>query len=344
MNGGHSAMWPTRMYPLVHVALTWRLTECLEALFDVGITADIEDGDEDEEISSSRPDDPSVGSRRPRQDDSDASSSKRSRSCSDRPLADAGPLPSPRRGARSNLAPSQYALYSWSGIIDDDVIKELDVESTTDQIRDYYIGSMSSDVTGIRRLPVEAECPNERHSVKAGVRLLKTSTRTQLVTVAVEAGIPCAVPMGVAGEHCHVGAVRVSERDINGYIGVRVPEELKPLRTNLVAQMSSSAAGGRSTLPRAVGDYSSRLSFTPFGGFGGDGLRTSPPSPERSASGRSAAPTYRGSEEILSNEYENDLDLGSRSDWTIQRAAPCASRSGGGGCGKTPRVWSARLR
>ncbi|GMF62377.1 unnamed protein product [Phytophthora fragariaefolia] len=131
---------------------------------------------------------------------------------------------------------------------------------------------------------------------------------------AVEGGIPCAVPMGIACEHCHAGAVRVSERDINGYAGVRVPKELKTLRTNLIAQMSSSAAGGRSTLPRAVGDYSSRSNFTSFGGFGGGGLRTQSPFPERPASGRSAAPTYRGSEEILSNEYEKDPDLRSGSD------------------------------
>ncbi|GMF59324.1 unnamed protein product [Phytophthora fragariaefolia] len=120
--------------------------------------------------------------------------------------------------------------------------------------------------------------------------------------------------MGIVCEHCHVGAVRVSERDINGYTGVRVPEELKALRTSLIAQMSSSAAGGRSTLSRAVGDYSSRSSFTPFGGFGGGGLRTPSPFLERPASGRSAAPTYRGSEEILTNEYENDPDLRSGSD------------------------------
>ncbi|GMF59075.1 unnamed protein product [Phytophthora fragariaefolia] len=72
-----------------------------------------------------------------------------------------------------------------------------------------------------------------------------------------------------------------------------------------------SAAGGRSTLPRAVGDSSSCSSTTPFGGFGGGGLRSPSPFPKRPASGRSAAPTYRGSEEILSDEYENDLDLGS---------------------------------
>ncbi|GMF52874.1 unnamed protein product [Phytophthora fragariaefolia] len=73
----------------------------LEALFDVGSDADMEDGEEDEETSSSRRGDPSVGSRRPRKDDSDASSSKRSRSGSDRPLTDAGPLSSPRCGGVS---------------------------------------------------------------------------------------------------------------------------------------------------------------------------------------------------------------------------------------------------
>ncbi|GMF64263.1 unnamed protein product [Phytophthora fragariaefolia] len=86
------------------------------------------------------------------------------------------------------------------------------------------------------------------------------------------------------------------------------------LRTNLIAHMSSSAGGGRSAPSRTVSDYSSRPSFTPFGGFGGGGLRTSSPFPERPASGRSAAPTYCGSGGILTNEYENDPDLGSGSD------------------------------
>ncbi|GMG17829.1 unnamed protein product [Phytophthora fragariaefolia] len=192
--------------------------------------ADMEDGEEDEEISSSRRDDPSVGSRRPREDDSDASSSKRSRRGSDRPLDDAGPLSSPRSGG-GDFTPPQYALYSCRGIVDDDVTKGLDFDPATDQRRDYYIGLFH-----------ELRC------------------------------------------------------------------------TNLIEQMSSSAAGGRSALPRAVGDYSSRSSFTPFGGFGDDGLRIPSPFPERPASGRSASPTYRGSEEILSNEYENDPDLGSGSD------------------------------
>ncbi|GMF56491.1 unnamed protein product [Phytophthora fragariaefolia] len=143
----------------------------LEALFDVGSDADMEDGEEEAEgTSSSRLDDPSVGSRRPREDDSDASSSKRSRSGSNRPLANAGPLSSPRSGGDSTSSgtivsrtgpvrdpwmptpsdiqsrfgctapPSQYALYSCSGIIDDDATKVVGFDPATDQRRDYYIG------------------------------------------------------------------------------------------------------------------------------------------------------------------------------------------------------------
>ncbi|GMF64437.1 unnamed protein product [Phytophthora fragariaefolia] len=40
----------------------------------------------------------------------------------------------------STAPPSQYALYSCSGINDDDATKELDFDPATDQRRDYYIG------------------------------------------------------------------------------------------------------------------------------------------------------------------------------------------------------------
>ncbi|GMF62151.1 unnamed protein product [Phytophthora fragariaefolia] len=89
----------------------------LEALFDVGSDADMEDGEEEDEgTSSSRRDDPSVGSRRPREDNSDASSSNRSRSGSDRPLADAGPLSGPRRGGDST---SSNTVVSRTGPVRD---------------------------------------------------------------------------------------------------------------------------------------------------------------------------------------------------------------------------------
>ncbi|GMF31583.1 unnamed protein product [Phytophthora fragariaefolia] len=184
----------------------------LEALFKVGSDADMEDGEEDEETSSSTRDDPRVGSRRPRKDGSDASNSMRSRSGSDRPLADAGPLPrsgddstpsgvgasrtGPVRGPwiptpseiqsrfGSTAPPSQYALYSFSGIKDDDVTKELGFDPATDQRRDYNIGLFyelrwyGNKKTSRRRRMLEWQA-----SVKAGVLLLTTSTATQLATV-----------------------------------------------------------------------------------------------------------------------------------------------------------------
>ncbi|GMF63375.1 unnamed protein product [Phytophthora fragariaefolia] len=227
----------------------------LEALFDVGSDADMEDGEEEDEVpSSSTRVDPSVGSRRPREDDSDASSSKRSRNGSDRPLADAGPLSCPRSGGDPT---SSGTVVPRIGPVRDAWMP------TPSEIQSRFGGYSVGGADG--------------HRVRA----------------------------------CHVGVVRVSERDINGHTDTRVPEELKALRANLIAQISLSAAGGRNTLSRAV---SSRSSFTPFGGFGGGGLRTPSPFPERPDAGRSEAPTYRGSEEILSNEYENDRDLESGSD------------------------------
>ncbi|GMF64309.1 unnamed protein product [Phytophthora fragariaefolia] len=89
----------------------------LEALFDVGSDADMEDGEEEDDVpSSSTRVDPSVGSRRPREDDSDASGSKRSRSGSDRPFADAGPLSSPRSGGDST---SSNTVVSRTGPVRD---------------------------------------------------------------------------------------------------------------------------------------------------------------------------------------------------------------------------------
>ncbi|KAE8954264.1 hypothetical protein PR001_g32567, partial [Phytophthora rubi] len=143
-----------------------------ETLFDGMEDLDMEEGEEEPGSSSSGRNEPSVGTRRPREDDSDASSSKRSRSGSDRPLADAGALSTPRGGGDDDSTPSAavmsrtkpvrdpwmpspseiqsgygsttpaspYALYSCSAIVDDDVTKELDFDPATDQRRDYYFG------------------------------------------------------------------------------------------------------------------------------------------------------------------------------------------------------------
>ncbi|KAE9013668.1 hypothetical protein PR003_g15602 [Phytophthora rubi] len=132
----------------------------------------MEEGEEERDSSSSGRNEASVGTRRPHEDDSDTSSSKRSRSGSDRPLADTGalstlrggddddstppaavtsrtnpvrdpwmPSPSEIRSRFGNTTPvSRHALYSCNAIIDDDVAKELDFDPATDQRRDYYIG------------------------------------------------------------------------------------------------------------------------------------------------------------------------------------------------------------
>uniref|UniRef100_H3H6V3 Uncharacterized protein n=1 Tax=Phytophthora ramorum TaxID=164328 RepID=H3H6V3_PHYRM len=115
--------------------------------------------------------DPNVGLRRPREDDSNASGSKRSRSGSGTPLAAAGALSTPRDGddstpsaavaasrtepVREPWMPSQseigsrfgatappnlYALYSCNAIVDDDVAKRVHFDPLTNQRRDYYIG------------------------------------------------------------------------------------------------------------------------------------------------------------------------------------------------------------
>ncbi|KAG3205733.1 hypothetical protein PC128_g1185 [Phytophthora cactorum] len=57
------------------------------------------------------------------------------------------------------------------------------------------------------------------------------------------------------------------------------------------------------------------------------GLRTPSPFPERPPSGRSAVPMYLGGEAILSNEYEDDPDLGSSSGVHSPRFARLSTES-----------------
>ncbi|KAE8971262.1 hypothetical protein PF005_g31856 [Phytophthora fragariae] len=167
------------------------------------------------------------------------------------------PSPSEIRSRYGNTTPvSRHALYSCNAIVDDDVAKELDFDPATDQRRDYYIGlfhelrfygnkkhSRKSKVAEWEALcqSWDAFVENFNHDPagyrervrSAGERYERFSKRPKILRLhegAVEAGIPCAVPAGVACAQCQTGAVRLSERDINGYTGIRVPEELKTLR------------------------------------------------------------------------------------------------------------------
>ncbi|KAL4128908.1 hypothetical protein PRIC2_007888 [Phytophthora ramorum] len=306
--------------------------------------------------------DPNVGLRRPREDDSNASSSKRSRSGSGTPLAAAGALTTPRDGDDS--APSAVVAASHT-------------EPVREPIRrDYYIGLFhelrwfASKKTSRRsKVPEwQALCQSWSAFVEnfnknpagyrdrisqARERYEKFSKRGKLERLhhgAVGIGLPCAVPYDTACEYCYPGAVRITERDVNGYTSMCVPDDLKTLRASFQAQASSSAADNRSTYPSAVGDYSARPNFTPFGGGGGGGLRTPSPFPECPPSGHSVIPTYRVGEEILSNEYENEPDLGSGSDdqqfagrsSELPRVRLATGVGWGWGGEKTPRVWSTK--
>ncbi|KAE9301777.1 hypothetical protein PF008_g22655 [Phytophthora fragariae] len=282
----------------------------------------MEEGEEEKESSLSGRNESSVGTRRPREDDSDASRSKRSRSSSNLPLTDAGalstrwggddddstpsaavtsrtnpardpwmPSPSEIRSRFGNTTPvSRHALYSCNAIVDDDVAKELDFDPSTDQRRDYYIGlfhelrfdgnkkhsckskvaewealcqSWGAFVENFNRV-LAGYRERVRSASKRYERFSKRPKILRLHDGAVETGIQCAVPAGVACARCQAGAVRLSERDLNGYTGISVPVELKTLRDQLITQLSSeSAEDERNAQPRAVGDYSSRSSLRP---------------------------------------------------------------------------------
>ncbi|KAE8971900.1 hypothetical protein PR001_g26753 [Phytophthora rubi] len=286
-----------------------------ETLFEelgIGGDVDMEEGEEERDSSSSGRNEASVGTRRPREADSDASSSKRSRSGNDRPLADAGALSTPRDGDDDDCTPSTAVTSRTNPVRDPWMPPPNEIQSrygSTSPVGRWstFVENFNRDPAGYRERVRSASERYERFSKRPKILRLHDG--------AVEAGIPCAVPSGVACARWQTGAVRLSERDLLGYTGISVPVELKTLREKLITQLpSESAEGERNTQPRAVGDYSSRSSFTPFGGATGGGIRTPSPFPERRSSGRSAAPTYRGQESILTNECENEPDLGSGSD------------------------------
>ncbi|KAG3122579.1 hypothetical protein PI124_g23972 [Phytophthora idaei] len=133
-----------------------------------------------------------------------------------------------------------------------------------------------------------------------------------------EAGIPCAVPFGTACSYCPPGAERLTEGDVTGYTTVCVPVQLRDLRVQLERRDE------RRDTPSVSGDRSARAGVTPALR---SGLRTPSPFPERPPSERSAVPMYLGGEEILSNEDEDEPDLGSSSGVHSPRFARLSTES-----------------
>ncbi|EGZ23109.1 hypothetical protein PHYSODRAFT_324364 [Phytophthora sojae] len=201
--------------------------------------------------------DPHAGSRRPREgDDSDASSSKRSRGESETPLSAAGPraardpwMPSASEIADrvgNTVPPNDIPLYVCSGIHDDAVAEEQHFDPLTNQRRDYYIGLFhelryfSSKKTSSRSKNFNKKPAAYCERVKYARERFETfSTRGRLEHLhrsSGDAGIPCAVPEGHQCTLCLPGAARLSDRDLNGYTTIRVPASLKDLRAKFLAR------------------------------------------------------------------------------------------------------------
>ncbi|KAG3075393.1 hypothetical protein PI125_g21747 [Phytophthora idaei] len=340
---------------------------------------------EDGEVPSSAADsesaavahEPVTGSRRPREDDPSASSSKRS--CNDEEEKAPTPVtPSPPRSVPTERAawmpsaseiasrfsatspPNPIPLYVCSAIVDDAEAAAQHFDPMTNQRRDYFIGLFhelrwhaSKRTSRKSKVPewmalcqswnafvenFNKDAKAYRARITAAQRRFETFSRRHMIdrlhNEAMEAGIPCAVPFGTACSHCPPGAERLSQRDVTGYTTMRVPVQLRDLRVQLECRDTPSVSG----------DRSARAGVTPALR---SGLRTPSPFPEHPPSGRSAIPMYLGGEEIPSNEYEDEPDLGSSSGVHSPRFARLSTESsrahravGGGGGGKIPLVRS----
>ncbi|KAG3055091.1 hypothetical protein PI125_g25761 [Phytophthora idaei] len=230
-----------------------------------------------------------------------------------------------RFGATS--PPNPIPLYVCSAIVDDADAVAQHFDPMTNQRRDYFIGlfhelrwhvskrtSCKSKVPGwvalcqswnafVENFNKDAKAYRAR--ITAAQRRFETFSRRHMIDrLHMEAGIPCAVPFGTACSHCPPGAERLTERDVTGYTTVRVPVPLRDLRVQLERRDE------RRDTPSVSGDRSARADVTHALR---SGLRTPSPFPERPPSERSEVPMYLGGEEILSNEYEYEPDLGSSS-------------------------------
>ncbi|KAG3153249.1 hypothetical protein PC128_g22621 [Phytophthora cactorum] len=303
---------------------------------------------------------PVTGSRRPREDCPSASSSKCSRNEEEKaptPVTPSSPRSVPTERApwmptASEIAsrfgatspPNRIPLYVCRAIIDDAEAAAQPFDPMTNQRRDYFIGLIhklrwhaSKKTSRKSKVPewmafcqswnafvenFNKDAKAYRARITAAQHHFETFSRRHMIdrlhNEAVEAGIPCAVPFGTACSHCPPGAERLSERDVTGYTTVRVPVQLRDLRVQLERRVE------RRDTPSISGDHSARAGVTPALR---SGLRTPSPCPERPPSGRSAVPMYLGGEAILSNEYEDEPDLGSSSGVYSPRFARLSTES-----------------
>ncbi|KAG3050944.1 hypothetical protein PI125_g26369 [Phytophthora idaei] len=304
---------------------------------------------------------PVKGSRPPREDDPSASSSKRSRNDEEEkapsPVTPSSPRSVPTERAPwmpsaseiasrfgATLPPNPIPLYVCSAIVDDAEAAAQHFDPMTNQRRDYFIRLFhelrwhaSKRTSRKSKVPewvalcqywnafvenFNKDAKAYRARITAAQRRFETFSRRHMIdrlhNEAMEAGIPCAGPFGTACSHCPRGAERLTERDVTGYTTVRVPVQLRDLRVQLERRDE------RRDTPSVSGDRSARAGVTPALR---SGLRTLSPFPERPLSERSEVPMYLGGEEILSNEYEDEPDLGSSSRVHSPRFPPLSRES-----------------
>ncbi|KAG2967371.1 hypothetical protein PC120_g26966 [Phytophthora cactorum] len=187
---------------------------------------------------------PVTGSRRPREDDPSASSSKRSRNDEEEkaptPVTRSSPrsvpterapwIPSASRfGAAS--PPNPILLYVCSAIVDDAEAAAQHFDPMTNQRRDYYIGLFheirwhaSKKTSRKSKVPewmalcqswnafvenFNKDAKAYRARITAAHLRCETCSRRHMIdrlhNEAMEAGIPCTVPFGTACSHCPLG-------------------------------------------------------------------------------------------------------------------------------------------
>ncbi|KAG2843339.1 hypothetical protein PC113_g2662 [Phytophthora cactorum] len=283
-----------------------------------------------------------TGSRQPRDDDPSVSSSKRSRNDEEEkaptPVTPSSPRSVPTERApwmpsASEIAsrlgatspPNPIPLYVYSAISDDAEAAAQHFDPMTNQRREYFIGlfhelrwhaSKRTSRKSKRRKKVY------RTRITAAQQRFETFSRRHMIdrlhNEAMDEGIPCAVPFELRVHTAPLGlSVSLSETSPGTRLCVY-------LLSCVISAFNLKVVMNVVTLrvPAAIAALVQALRLHSV-----LGLRTLSPFPERPPSGRSAVPMYLGGEAILSNEYEDDPDLGSSSGVHSPRFARLSTES-----------------
>ncbi|KAG3076296.1 hypothetical protein PI125_g21540 [Phytophthora idaei] len=310
---------------------------------------------EDEEVPSSAADSesaavahvPVTGSRRPREDDPRASSSKRSRNDEEEkaptPVTPSSPRSVPTERAPwmpsaseiasrfgATLPPNPIPLYVCSAIIDDAEAAAQHFDPMKNQRRDYYIGPFhelrwyASKKTSRKCKVPEwmARCQSWNAFVEnfnkdakaysaritAAQHCFETFSRRHMIDRLHNEAMEAGIPCAVPfGTACPHCPPGAERLTERGLTGYTTVRVPAQLR-DLRVQLERRDE--RRDTPSVSGDRSARAGVTPALR---SGLRTPSPFPEHPLSERSEVPMYLGGEEILSSEYEDEPDLGSSS-------------------------------